>query len=74
MGQWTGAVSQGCSRREHGVDGFQVPVALPRVRGDPHLIVVATFEHLHGDGVQEERPHGETPHSMRVYVPSPIRP
>ena len=23
---------------------------------------------------QEERPHGDTPHSMRVYVPSPIRP
>ena len=24
--------------------------------------------------LQEERPHGETPHSMRVYVPSPNRP
>ena len=24
--------------------------------------------------LQEERPHGEAPHSMRVYVPSPIRP
>ena len=24
--------------------------------------------------LQEERPHGETPHSMRVYVPSLIRP
>ena len=23
--------------------------------------------------LQEERPHGETPHSMRVYVPSPNR-
>ena len=24
--------------------------------------------------LHEERPHGETPHSMRVYVPSPSRP
>ena len=24
--------------------------------------------------LQEERPHGKTPHSMRVYVPSPSRP
>ena len=50
MGQWGGAVWQGCSRREHGVDRFQVPVALLRVRGDPHLVVVATFQHPHGDG------------------------
>ena len=24
--------------------------------------------------LHEERPHGDTPHSMRVYVPSPNRP
>ena len=37
---------------------------------------MATYPKL-GDSqlsLQEERPHGETPHSMRVYVPSPIRP
>ena len=50
MGQGGGAVRQGCSRREHGVDGFQVPVALLLVRGDRHLVVVATFQHDHGDG------------------------
>ena len=34
---------------------------------------MATYPKL-GDSqlsLQEERPHGETPHSMRVYVPSP---
>ena len=46
-----GAVQQGCSRREHGVEGFQVPLALLRVWGDPHLVVVATFQRDHGDGV-----------------------
>ena len=51
FGQGGGAVRQGCSRQEHGVDGFQVPVALLRLRGDPHLVVVATFQHDHGDGV-----------------------
>ena len=37
---------------------------------------MATYPNL-GDSqlsLQEERPHGETPHSMRVYVPSPNRP
>ena len=37
---------------------------------------MATYPEL-GDSqlsFQEERPHGETPHSMRVYVPSSIRP
>ena len=37
---------------------------------------MATYPKL-GDSqlsLQEERPHGETPHSMRVYVPSPNRP
>ena len=37
---------------------------------------MATYPKL-GDSqlsLQEERPHGETPHSMRVYLPSPIRP
>ena len=37
---------------------------------------MATYPKL-GDSqlsLQEERPHGETPRSMRVYVPSPIRP
>ena len=50
FGQRGGAVSQGCARQEHRVDGFQVLVALLRVRGDPHLVVVATFQHDHGDG------------------------
>ena len=50
MGQGGGAVRQGCSRQEHGVDGFQVPLALVQVRGDPHLVVVATLQHDHGDG------------------------
>ena len=50
MGQKVGAVRQGGSRQEHGVDGFQVPVALLWVWGDPHLVVVATFHHNHGDG------------------------
>ena len=49
MGQGGGAVRQGCSRQEHGVNGFQFPVALLRVRGDPQLVVVATFQHDHGD-------------------------
>ena len=44
------AVRQGCGRREHGVDGLQAPVALLRVRDDPHLVVVAIFQHDHGDG------------------------
>ena len=44
------AVRQGRGRQEHGVDGLQAPVALLRVRGDPHLVVVATFQHHHGDG------------------------
>ena len=47
------AVQQGCARWEHGVDGFQVRVALLRVRGDRHLLVVATFQHHHGDGAGE---------------------
>ena len=37
---------------------------------------MATYPKL-GDSqlpLQEERPHGETPHSMRVYVPSLNRP
>ena len=37
---------------------------------------MATYPKL-GDSqhsLQEERPHGETPHSMRVYVPSPNHP
>ena len=37
---------------------------------------MATYPKL-GDSqlsLQEERPHAETPHSMRVYVPSPIHP
>ena len=37
---------------------------------------MATYPKL-GDSqlsLQQERPHGETPHSMRVYVPSPNRP
>ena len=37
---------------------------------------MATYPEL-GDSQlspQEERPHGEKPHSMRVYVPSPNRP
>ena len=37
---------------------------------------MATYPKL-GDSqlsLQEERPHGETPHSMRVHVPSPNRP
>ena len=37
---------------------------------------MATYPEL-GDSqlsLHEERPHGETPHSMRVYVPSPSRP
>ena len=37
---------------------------------------MATYPRL-GDSqlsLQEERPHGETPHSMRVYVPSPNSP
>ena len=37
---------------------------------------MATYRRL-GDSqpsLQEERSHGKTPHSMRVYVPSPIRP
>ena len=37
---------------------------------------MATYPKL-GDSqlsLREERPHGETPHSMRVYVPSPNRP
>ena len=50
LGPGGGAVRQGCSRREHGVDGFQGPVALLRVRSDPHLVVVATFQHDHGAG------------------------
>ena len=32
------------------MDGFWVPVALSRVRCDPHLVVVAAFHHDHGDG------------------------
>ena len=43
LGQGGGAVRQGCAPWEHGVDGFQGPVALLRVQGDPHLVVVATF-------------------------------
>ena len=50
FGQGGGVVRQGCVRREHGVDGLQAPVALLRVRGDPHLVVVATFQHDHADG------------------------
>ena len=48
--QGAGAVRQGRGRGEHGVDGLQAPVDLLRVRGDPHLLVVAIFQHNHGDG------------------------
>ena len=48
--QGGGAVWQGLGRREHGVDGLQAPVALLRLRDDPHLVVVAIFQHDHGDG------------------------
>ena len=48
--QGGGAVRQGRGGQEHGVDGLQAPVALLRVRADPHLVVVATFQHDHGDG------------------------
>ena len=50
VGQRVLPVRQGCGRREHGADGFQAPVALLRVRGDPHLVVVTTFQQDHGDG------------------------
>ena len=50
VGQGGWAVWHGCARWEHGEDGFQAPVALLRVRDDPHLVVVATFQHHHGDG------------------------
>ena len=50
LGQGVGAVWQGCARWEHGLDGFQVPVALLWVRGDLDLLVVANFQHDHGDG------------------------
>ena len=48
QGGW--AVWLGCGCREHGVDGLQDPVALLRVQYDPHLVIVATFQHDHGDG------------------------
>ena len=48
--QGGGAVRQARGRREHGVDGLQAPVALLRVRDDPHLVVVAILQHDHGDG------------------------
>ena len=48
--QGGGAVRLGRGRRAHGVDGIQAPVALLRVRDDPHLVVVAIFQHDHGDG------------------------
>ena len=47
--QGGGAVWQGCARQDHGVYGFEAPVALLRVWGDPHLVLVATFQHNHGD-------------------------
>ena len=48
--QGGGAVRQGRGRWEHGVDGLQAPVTLLRVRHDPQLVVVAIFQHDHGDG------------------------
>ena len=48
--QGGGAVRQGRGCREHGVDGPHAPVAHLRVRGDPHLVVVAIFQQDHGDG------------------------
>ena len=48
--QGGGAVRQVRGRREHGVDGLQAPVALLRVRDDPHLVVVAILQQNHGDG------------------------
>ena len=50
VGQGGAAVRQACARGEHGVHGLQVPVALLRVWGDRHLVVVAPFQHHHGDG------------------------
>ena len=50
LGQGGGAVWQGCARQEHGVNSFRAPVALLRLQSDPHLVVVATFQHDHGDG------------------------
>ena len=46
VGRGVGAVWQGCARQAHGVEGFQAPVALLRVRGDPHLVVVATSNRI----------------------------
>ena len=48
--QGGGALRQGRGRREHGEDGLQAPVALLRVRDDPHLVVVAILQRNHGDG------------------------
>ena len=48
VAQGGGAVRQGHGRREHGADGLQAPVALLRVRGYTHLVVVAIFQHDHG--------------------------
>ena len=52
LGQGGRTVWQGWARPEHGLDGFQVPVALLRVRHDPHLVLVATFQQDHGDGAR----------------------
>ena len=46
----SGGVWQGRGRREYGVNGLQTPVALLRVQDDPQLVVVAIFQHDHGDG------------------------
>ena len=57
--QGGGAVRQGRGRREDGVHGLQAPVALLRVRGDPHLVVVAIVQHDHGDGAGVTFPRQE---------------
>ena len=54
LGQGVGAVQQGCARLEHVFDGFQVLVALLRMRDGPHLVVVAIFQHDHGDGDSQD--------------------
>ena len=50
--QGGGAVRQGLDRREHGVEGLRAPVALLRVRDDPHLVVVVILLHDHGNGAE----------------------
>ena len=50
--QGGGAVWQGRGEQEHGVDSLQAPVAVPRVRHDRHVVVVAISRHDHGDGAE----------------------